>query len=263
MSFELIGTIGVLTGSDIRLSQHLKKVEKHLKNRNSEIAKVEKLLKEKGVEYYFGENEGKKEWKALQHDIELKTIDEFHIKCNKLIVDDDLDNQFWHGINIWISGLQQNEPMIIVETKSSDEKRVWNVSGSEAIDISAYRIAPRPPRDPGLSGLAGESGGNIQIDGTNIKNAANWFIKSNGGNGAKGEDGAKGKDGVDGKPFNENIRKWFDNDIENEFRIRKELNDDFAYSGSDNSYFHWKTENSDGIVFDLYKGKSVSTKFTT
>lgn len=116
----------------------------------------------------------------------------------------------------------------------------------------------------GMWGFAGESGGNLQIDGTlEIPNddSYTWVIKSKGGNGSSGEDGFKGIETEDGKPYKTNIDEWLKN-VEDRFKkeaIRAETNiiQDQVIDG--NTYFKKEIYFDDGKSVTLYRGTKINT----
>lgn len=269
-------TIVVIQEDEILLSKAIidNELEAKLKERNKQYDAIESLIKEKGADYYFGEAAGKKELKKLYHDLELTTIEEVHFKCNQLIVDVDLDKKLWHSMNIWVTGIDIKEENTVVETQCNlvevktpniKNPRTWDVSGRDALDITTMRIKARQPGDDGLWGVAGRSGGNVEINAKKIFNQLHWLIVSHGGKGSRGEDGDDGIDGINGEPINFNLQEWFENgkSVEDCFEDQRieckativEHKDLVAPWPNDaNKFFHKSFKDELGRKYELVKG---------
>lgn len=264
-------TIAVLEGDVIRVSEKLNELENKLKERNTKLDAIDKLMKQKGAKYYYCDETGKEELKRLYHELELNTIEEVHFKCNKLIVDVDLKQDSWHGINIWMTKLEQTPLVIEIKCPSEIRNLTWDVSGRDAPDISNYRlIKERNPGDNGLWGIAGESGGNIQIDALKVSGSSKLHIHSNGGKGGRGEDGKNGEDGKDGETIdNLDEKKWFEGQsVEKEFNtkailchaeIKEYTNLVKPWPENSQKYFHKVFYDQMKRKYELVKGMKVKS----
>lgn len=114
-----------------------------------------------------------------------------------LHVDTNLEKHLWHGVSVfvWTNILNLTEPDTNWDLSGKDSANKYY--GDAGTDSSGNGI-------DGKDGHAGESGGNVLIKASEVRNGVYLTIVTNGGNGTAGQNGGSGNNGDPGASVTQN-----------------------------------------------------------